>query len=136
MRHAASIPELVRPAMQGGTVNTRETINPKRNTTSGMLGHLVDSSTGCELNQREHLLCLIFTFGFHGKTKVGTRSTGAILVAGEALESSAAVQQKHKVYVAAVVSAARRTRPEPGPCRCACVSSINLLKIGTLTAAA
>ena len=35
---------------------------------------------------------------------------------------------------AAIVSAARHTGPEPGQCRWACVSSINLLKIGTRTA--
>ena len=64
--------------------------------------------------------------------KVGTRTTGgAVLVAGAALESSAA-QQKQKVYVAAVVTAAQHMGPEPGQCLCACVSSINLLKIGIL----
>ena len=50
------------------------------------------------LDQREHLRCLIFTFCFHGGGGVGTRSTGAVLVAGAALESSAVAQQKHKVY--------------------------------------
>ena len=36
------------------------------------------------------------------------------------------------MYVAAVVTATRHTGPEPGQCRRACVSSINLLKIGVL----
>ena len=66
------------------------------------------------------------------KKKVGTRTTdGAVIVAGAALESAAA-QQKQKVYVAAVAATARHMGLEPGQCRCACVSSINLLKIGIL----
>ena len=64
--------------------------------------------------------------------KVGTRTIGAVLVAGAALESATAQQKQKEVYVAAVVTAARHMGPEPGQCRCACVSSINLLKIGIL----
>ena len=66
------------------------------------------------------------------RKNLGTRTTGgAALVAGAALKSAAA-HQKQKVYVAAVVTAARHTGSEPVQCRCACVSSINLLKIGIL----
>ena len=65
--------------------------------------------------------------------KVGTRTTGgAVLVARAALESTAAQQNQKQVYVAAVVAAARHIGPEPGQCRCACVSSINLPKIGII----
>ena len=66
---------------------------------------------------------------FSEKNEVGTRSTGgAVLVAGAMLQSAAAAQQRNGV--AAAATAARHTRPEPGQCRFACGSSINVLKIG------
>ena len=50
----------------------------------------------------------------------------------EAGQESAAVQQKQRqVYVAAEVTAARHMGPKSGQCRCACVSSVNLLNIGS-----
>ena len=70
------------------------------------------------------------------KSRYSTRTTGgAVLVAGAvgaALESAAAKQKQKQVYVPAAVTAARHMGPEPDQCRCACVSSINLLKIGIL----
>ena len=65
------------------------------------------------------------------KKKNGTRTTGGAILGTEAALESAAAQQKQKlVYVAAVATGARHIGPEQGQCRCACVSSINLLKMG------
>ena len=68
---------------------------------------------------------------FREKKSVPVRLVVLYSVAA-ALESAAAQQKQKQVYVAAVVRAARHMGPEPGQCRCACVSSINLLKIGIL----
>ena len=66
------------------------------------------------------------------KSRYPRTTGGAVLVARAALESAAALQKQKQMYAAAVVIATRHMGPEPGQCRCACVSSINLLKIGEL----
>ena len=61
----------------------------------------------------------IYVLFFEDK-KFGTRTSGAVFVAGATLESVAAEAEAEGV--AAVVTAARHTRPEPGQCHYACVS--------------
>lgn len=124
---------MVQSAILGDTENAAETSSRISNTTSGMCRNFEDKNTGCELNKPARTSTLFDKYVFFMEQKIGTRSTCVVLVAEAELESSAEAQQKQKVYIAAVVSAPRYTRPEPGQCFCACVLSINLLKIDTHT---